>query len=110
MRLQSEERVGQPAGYLTSIVDRNGNTININVDAANQNRIASVTDAASRVLTFNYADPNFPRLCTSIADSVGTVATYHYNSGLLSQVVYADGSQFNFVYDSINYLHATVLN
>jgi hypothetical protein len=37
------------AGYLTSIVDANGNTTTINVDAANQNRIASGTDAAGRV-------------------------------------------------------------
>jgi len=90
-------------GYLTSIVDPNGNTITISVDATHGNRIASVTDAASRVLTFNYANGSFPHLCTSVADSVGTMATYTYDtSGRLTQVQYADSSQLNFSYDSNN--------
>jgi uncharacterized protein RhaS with RHS repeats len=67
-------------GYLTSIVDRNGNTTTINVDAANQNRISTVTDPAGLVLTFNYANSSFPRLCTSISDSAGTIATYTYDT------------------------------
>ena len=89
------------AGYLVSIIDLNGNTITINVDATNQNRIASVTDASGRVLTFNYANASYPRLCTSISDSVGTFSsyTYDYSTGRLTQVFYPDGSQFNFQYN-----------
>ena len=91
------------AGYLISIVDRNGNAISIAVDAANQNRISAVTDAAGRVLTFSYGNANFPRLCTSISDAVGTVASYSYDvNGRLTQVVYSDGSQDNFSYDANN--------
>jgi len=60
-----------------------------------------VTAAAGRTLTFNYANSTFPRPCTSIADSVGTVATYDYDSsGRLTQVQYAGGPESNFSYDS----------
>lgn len=91
------------AGYLISIVDRNGNAVTISVDAANQNRIATVTDPAGRILTFNYTNPQFPRLCTAIVDSVGTAAAYTYDGlGRLQQVLYPDGSQKNFSYDSSN--------
>jgi RHS repeat-associated protein len=96
-------RIFNSAGYLTSVVDRNGNVTTINVDSANQNRIASVTDPAGRILTFNYTNGTFPRLCTSVVDASGTVATYTYDtSGRLSQVAYPDGSQFNFSYNSSN--------
>ena len=89
------------AGYLTSIIDRNGNTTTITLDPANQNRILSVTDPAGRVLTFNYTNAQFPRLCTSISDSVGTAATYVYDSsGRLSSVTYPDSSQYVFQYNS----------
>ncbi len=89
------------AGYLTSIVDRNGNTTTIALDAANQNRILSVTDPAGQVLTFNYTNAQFPRLCTSISDTVGTAASYIYDStGRLSSVTYADNSQYVFQYNS----------
>ena len=39
-------------GYLTAITDRNGNKTAVNYDT--DNRITNVTDAAGRVLTFNY--------------------------------------------------------
>lgn len=91
------------AGYLTSIVDRNGNTTTISVDASNQNRISSVVDPAGRVLTLNYTNPSYPRLCTSISDSVGTFTQYQYDSaGRLIQVLYPDSSQYNFQYSDPN--------
>ena len=97
------KRTFENAGYLISIADRNGNTTSINVDAANGNRIDSVTDAAGRTLTFNYSNPNFPTLCSSISDSTGTVANYTYDSsGRLTEVQYSDGSQFNFQYNDPN--------
>lgn len=96
-------RVFNAAGYLISIIDLNGNTTTINVDANNQNRIATVTDASGHVVTFNYANVNFPRLCTSISDSVGTFSQYVYDtSGRLSQVQYPDGSQYNFQFNDPN--------
>jgi len=89
------------AGYLTSITDRNGNNTSISIDAAHQNRIATVTDPVGRTLTFNYTNSTFPRLCTSITDSVGTIASYTYDSsGRLTQVTYPDSSQFNYTYDT----------
>jgi RHS repeat-associated protein len=92
------------AGYLTSIVDLNGNTTTISVDAGHQNRIASITDASGHVLTFNYADVNNPRLCTSISDSVGTFTQYAYDDATkrLTRVTYPDSSQYNFTYNDPN--------
>ncbi len=95
------QRLFNSAGYLTSIIDRNGNRTTIAVDPANQNRISSVTDSAGRVLTFNYTNAKFPRLCTSISDTVGTAATYLYDStGRLSSVTYSDNSQYVFQFNS----------
>jgi RHS repeat-associated protein len=97
-------RIFNNAGYLTSIVDRNGNTTTISVDASHQNRIATVTDASGHVLTFNYANASYPRLCTSISDAVGTFTTYNYDftTSRLTQVQYPDGSQNNFQYTDPN--------
>jgi YD repeat-containing protein len=97
-------RIFNNGGYLTSIVDRNGNTTTISVDAAHQNRIASVTDASGHVLAFNYSNASFPRLCTSISDAVGTFTTYNYDftTARLTQVQYPDSSQFNFQFNDPN--------
>ena len=98
------QRLFNNAGYLTSIVDLNGNTTTINVDANNQNRIASITDASAHMLTFNYTDVNNPRLCTSISDSVGTFTQYQYDDTTkrLTQVTYPDGSLYSFQYNDPN--------
>jgi len=98
------QRLFNNSGYLTSIVDLNGNTTTINVDANNQNRIASITDASGHVLTFNYTDAHNPRLCTSISDSVGTFTQYQYDDATkrLTQVTYPDGSLYSFQYNDSN--------
>ena len=97
------QKIFNNGGYLTSVIDRNGNTTTINVDAANQNRIASVTDPAGQVVNFHYTNAQYPRLCTSLTDSVGTIASYVYDtSGRLTQVAYPDGSQLNFAYTDPN--------
>jgi RHS repeat-associated protein len=97
------QRIFNNAGYLTSIVDRNSNTTTISVDAAHQNRIASVTDPSGHVLTFNYTNATFPRLCTRISDAVGTFTQYAYDTlGRLSQVAYPDGSKYNFQFNDPN--------
>ena len=97
------QKMFNSSGYLTSIVDLNGNTTTINIDASNQNRISSITDASGHVLTFNYTNATFPRLCTSITDSTGTFSQYSYDTlGRLTQVAFPDGSQYNFQYSDPN--------
>lgn len=92
------ETFSQP-GYLLAITDRNGNKTSLSYDTSN--RLTSVTDAASRVLTFSYGNASFPSLVTSIQDTVGTIATYAYDStGHLSSVSYPDASSLNFTYDA----------
>jgi YD repeat-containing protein len=85
-------------GYLTALLDRNGNRATLTYDGSN--RVTKVTDAASRVLQFNY-DPVFIQQVKSIQDATGTIATYSYdsNSRLLS-VTYADNSVLNYGYDT----------
>ena len=93
------KRIFNAGGYLTSLIDRNGNTATIAYDGSN--RITTVTDAASRVITFSYNDPANPNQATSVADSVGTIASYTYDSSSrLTQVTFADSSFNTFVYDS----------
>jgi YD repeat-containing protein len=41
-------------------------------------------------------------LATSAQDAAGTVATFSYVDNNLTQVVYADASQINYAYDSVN--------
>lgn len=85
------------AGYLTALIDRNGNQTTIAYDGSN--RIAQITDAAGRTLTFNY--PGSSRQVQTMQGPSGTVATYAFDSGFrLTQVTYADGSFLAFSYDA----------
>ena len=96
-------RIFNQSGYLLSIGDRNGNQITITYDGSN--RIATITDPAGRVLTFNYANSALPNQVSSIQDSVGVIATYTYDAnGNLTQVTYADGSFLAMAYDGSNQL------
>jgi RHS repeat-associated protein len=88
------KKVFNSGGYLTKVIDRNGNITNIAYDASN--RITTITDPASRVLTFNYPNGS-SRLVSSIQDATGIIASYTYGSNSwLTRVTYADGSQINY--------------
>ena len=93
------KRVFSGTGYLTALIDRNNNQVAIAYDTSG--RIATVTDAASRAVTFAYTNTSFPTLATSATDAAGNIANYTYDtSGRLSRVAYPDASQYNFMYDS----------
>lgn len=86
------------SGLPTAFLDRNGNTTTLTYD--NNNRLTSVKDAALRLLQFNY-NPTFVQQVASIQDSVGTIASFTYDSGShLTSVTYADGAVVNYSYDS----------
>lgn len=97
--LNGSQRIFNLSGYLTTLVDPNGNKATVTLDSSN--RVTSVSDAANRTLNFNYATPNFPKLVSSVQDSVGTIATYSYDAGEhLIKVIYADASVVNYNYDA----------
>jgi YD repeat-containing protein len=95
------------SGSLVSIIDRNGNTTSLTYDATN--RLTTVTDPASRHLTFNYPNGS-SRLVSSVnsADVVGLSVGYQYDAqNRLSIVTEQDGSTLTFHYDA-NSLIASV--
>jgi RHS repeat-associated protein len=68
-------------GQLTSIVDRNGNTLTMNRNA--EGRLESVSDSAGRKLTFAYNAEGFVK---SVTDPMGHVAKYAYEGDNLMSV------------------------
>jgi RHS repeat-associated protein len=88
-------------GNLTVLKDRNGNQTTVTYDGSSYNRVSKVTSAGGQILQFNYTNSVLPKQVSSIQDSVGTVATYTYDSGShLLSVTYADGEVINYNYDS----------
>lgn len=87
------------SGSLTAIVDRNGNTTQLAYDGLN--RLVTVTDPASRHLTFTYAS-NTSFLVTGVTSDVGGLSlTYAYDAqNRLSQVTKPDQTTVTFQYDS----------
>ena len=87
------------SGSLVSIVDRNGNTTSLTYDGLN--RLVTVTDPASRHLTFTYANSS-SFLVTGVSSDVGSLSlTYTYDAqNRLVQVTRPDSSTLNFTYDT----------
>jgi YD repeat-containing protein len=94
-------------GNLTSIIDRNGNTTTLAYDSIN--RLVTVTDPASRHLTFSYANGS-SYLVTGVSSDVGLSLTYAYDTqGRLTQVTKPDQTTISFQYNSQS-LITTVLD
>lgn len=91
-------------GVLTSFVDRNGNTTQLSYDASN--RLATVTDPASRHLTFTYVGPS-SNLVSTVTSDVSLTLSYAYDAqGRLTQVTKPDNTVISFVYDAQNRITA----
>jgi len=91
-------------GVLTAIVDRNGNTTQLTYDASN--RLTTVTDPASRHLTFTYVSSS-SNLVSTVASDVGITYSYAYDgTGRLTQVTKPDNTVISFVYDTQNRITA----
>jgi YD repeat-containing protein len=86
------------SGSLTAIIDRNGNTTQLSYDSLN--RLTTVTDPASRTLSFTYASNSSP-LVTGVSSSVGLSLSYAYDtSGRLTQVTKPDQTMVSFQYNT----------
>jgi YD repeat-containing protein len=93
-----QRRFDSTSGILTTIIDRNGNTTTLTYDSAN--RLATITDGASRHLTFTYGSPS-SHLVTGVSSDVGISLSYTYDGqGRLSQVTNPDQSTLSFTYNS----------
>lgn len=86
------------SGSLTAIIDRNGNTTQLAYDGLH--RLVTVTDPASRHLTFTYQSPS-SYLITGVSSDVGLSVSYAYDAqNRLSQVTNQDSTTLTFAYDS----------
>jgi YD repeat-containing protein len=99
MLSSGEQRVfNNASGSLTAIIDRNGNTTQLTYDALN--RLVTVTDPASRHLTFTYQNSS-SRLVTGVSSDVGVSVSYAYDAqSRLSQVTNQDLSTVTFTYNA----------
>lgn len=83
------------SGRLTSIVDRNGNTVTLTYDASN--RLSTIADPFGRTLTLNY---NAGNKIASLTDGTRSV-TYAYDASTnLATVIDANSKVWTFSYDS----------
>jgi YD repeat-containing protein len=100
-----EQRVfDYKSGWLTAIIDRNGNETVLAYDSLS--RLTSVTDPASRHLYFSYTSPS-SYLISSISSDVGVSLSYAYdNQGRLLTVTKPDQSTISFQYDSNSFITA----
>jgi RHS repeat-associated protein len=84
------------SGQLTAQTDLNGYATTLAYNVGGQ--LSTVTDPASRSLTFTWAGANL----TQVSDPIGRTVSYAYNDGLgnLTDVTDANGGVTHFTYDA----------
>src|SRR6266404_777161 len=101
-----QRRFDLNSGSLIAIIDRNGNPTQLTYDGLN--RLVTVTDPASRHLTFTYAS-NTSFLITGVSSDVGLSLSYTYDSqNRLSQVTKPDQTTVTFQYDTNSMITAVL--
>jgi YD repeat-containing protein len=96
------------SGYLTSIIDRNGNTTQLSYDTAY--RLVTVADAAGHHLYFSYLNPS-SYLIIGVSSDVGISLSYLYDGlGRLIRVTKPDLTTVSFQYDSNSFISAVLDN
>jgi YD repeat-containing protein len=96
------------SGFLTSIIDRNGNATQLSYDTAS--RLVTVADAGGRHLYFSYANP-VSYLITGVSSDVGISLTYLYDGlGRLIKVTKPDLTTTSLQYDSNFFISAVLDN
>lgn len=85
-------------GFLTSDADKNGNALSLLYNA--DDTLASITDTAGRVTTFQYQNG----VISQYTDPSGRHEVYSYASGNLSQTSDPNGGVTIYTYDSSNRL------
>jgi len=91
-------------GQLTTISDKNGNTINLSYgNPSYPGLVTSVSGPAGRTVTLVY---NASGLLTSVTDfaSLPRVVNYSYTSGRLTQVTDVLGNTIDYIYNADDYL------
>lgn len=87
-------------GRLIAIIDRNGNTTTLAYNSTS-GLLSTVTDPASRTLTFTYGNPSFTGFVTGVSSSVGISYSYSYDTqGRLIQITKPDQTTVSFTYNS----------
>jgi RHS repeat-associated protein len=81
-------------GKITSIVDRNGNTLTMGYTNGN---LTTITDPAGRITVLNYDASNH---ITSVTDPIGNVYSFTVSGNFLTSVTYPNGGQWSYTYDS----------
>jgi YD repeat-containing protein len=92
-----QRRFDKTTGNLIAIIDRNGNTTTVAYNASG--RLSTITDPASRHLSFSYTGGS--SLVTGVTTDAGISLSYSYDAqGRLIQVTKPDSSTLNFAYSS----------
>jgi RHS repeat-associated protein len=91
------------AGKLTSMRDRNGQGLTMAYNA--DNRLATITDSASRAIALTY---NGSGLLTNVALPDGRSVGYGYTNGRLTSFTNARGGVTTYTYDSHGFLASQV--
>jgi RHS repeat-associated protein len=100
---------GAPSGqrriFLTSIVDPQGQALQISYDS--QMRVVGFTDAVGQVTTASYEHPTDPLKITKVTDPFGRFATFTYNAaGQLASITDVIGLTSSFTYASDDFISA----